>query len=308
MRRTVAISLAMLVSGPAGLLAAQPLTPPSYIAGSIRPIAAPTRTIRYGASERQQVDLYLPRGRGPFPVAILIHGGCWSASLPQVGAIPGREHMRAITADLLAHGIAVWNIGYRRVGEDAADFPATFNDVATAIDAIRGHSRRLDLRRAVIVGHSAGGHLALWASARSGLPVRSPLSGRTPFRPRAVMAITPWVDLQASRGFVRGGCAGQDPIGPLIGEGRRTDPYADTSPVRLLPMRVRQVIVTGGQDQPELTAAARAYVDRARASGDDMTLLNVAGSGHFDVASPWTPAWPQVRAALIDLIRSANAR
>jgi acetyl esterase/lipase len=295
-------ALLMPLVAPAAL-AAPPLDPPSYIAGSTRITVKPTRTIRYGPSSRQQVDLYLPRGRGPFPVVMLIHGGCWSAELPRFGAIPGREHMNAVTADLLRRGVAVWNIGYRRVGEDGAAFPGTFEDVATAIDAIRDNAAGLDLNHVVIVGHSAGGHLALWATARGRLPAASPLRHGRPFLPRATVALAPWADLEASRGFVRDGCVGTDPIGPLIGSGTRPDPYADSSPMRLAPLGVPQLVVTGGHDQPELNEAARLYVERARAGGDDATLLHITESGHFELASPWTPAWPQVRSAILGLLR-----
>ncbi|HEX8653918.1 MAG TPA: alpha/beta fold hydrolase [Allosphingosinicella sp.] len=160
-------------SGPDGLMAWPDLTG--------RPRPAADDTIRYGADSMQVVDLWLPPGRGPHPVVLMVHGGCW-----QTG-IADRRLMDWAAADLRGRGIAVWNIDYRGVDRDGGGYPGTFADVAAAADALGRHAvaRGLDWNRVVAVGHSAGGHLALWLAARAawwrgGIEVRAELPGADP--------------------------------------------------------------------------------------------------------------------------------
>jgi acetyl esterase/lipase len=127
-----------------------------------RPRPQPTTTIRYGEDALQVVDLWLPEGAGPHPVALMVHGGCWQTD------IADRTLMNWIAEDLRRRGVAVWNIDYRGVDRPGGGYPGTFLDAAAAADALRDHAARhnLDLSRVVAVGHSAGGHLALWLAAR----------------------------------------------------------------------------------------------------------------------------------------------
>ncbi len=144
-----------------------------------RPRARPSATIAYGeGSSFQAVDVWLPQGHGPHPAVLMVHGGCWRKS------IADRSLMDWAAEDLRARGIAVWNVEYRGVDEPGGGFPGTFLDVAAAADAMRAHADRfaLDLKRVVAVGHSAGGHLALWLAARPRLPRPSPLHTEDPLR------------------------------------------------------------------------------------------------------------------------------
>lgn len=136
--------------------------------------------------------MFLPAGDGPHPVVILIHGGCWSATTA------GREQVRQLGAELARDGIAVWSIGSRRANEDGSGYPGTFLDVGTAIDRLRDEvpRLRLDLTRTVLVGHSAGGHLALWAASRDRLPAGSAVRVADPFVPAAARAYAHAVDAQ----------------------------------------------------------------------------------------------------------------
>ena len=158
----------------------------------------PTLQVRYGAEPPQGIDIFLPAGPGPHPVAILIHGGCWST------VTAGREQLRHLGADLAESGIAVWSIGYRRANEAGGGYPGTFQDVSAAIDRMRDEAPtyHLDLSRTVLVGHSAGGHLALWAAARKGLPTASPLHVSSPFMPRAVISLAGVGDLKTFARFI----------------------------------------------------------------------------------------------------------
>ncbi|MEU4396894.1 alpha/beta hydrolase, partial [Kribbella sp. NPDC023855] len=121
--------------------------------------------VRYGADESQVAELHLPAGDGVVPVAVVIHGGFWMSGY-------GIELATPLAKDLAAHGIAGYAIEYRRVG-NGGGWPATFEDVAMAIDALK-ELPRLDLGKVVAVGHSAGGHLAVWAAGRQNLPSTAP--------------------------------------------------------------------------------------------------------------------------------------
>jgi acetyl esterase/lipase len=125
--------------------------------------------IAYGTGALQFGELRVPAGRGPHPVVIIIHGGCWVAKL---GKLDDRavalDLVRPIAADLTAHGFATWNLEYRRLGNDGGGWPGTFQDIAAGADHLRqiAAKSQLDLSRVVAIGHSAGGHFALWLAAR----------------------------------------------------------------------------------------------------------------------------------------------
>ena len=148
-------TLALLTSLTASVAsAADPVELSAFIALA-RP--EPTLQVRYGAEPPQGIDIFLPAGSGPHPVAILIHGGCWST------VASGREQLRHLGAHLAERSIAIWSLGYRRANEAGGGYPGTFQDVSAAIDRLRNDAPtyHLDLSRTVLVGHSAGGHLAV---------------------------------------------------------------------------------------------------------------------------------------------------
>src|SRR5262245_2723310 len=179
-RATILALLAMIA--PSAPCAADPVELSTFIALA-RP--APTAVLQYGPSDSQAADLFLPSGDGPHPLAILIHGGCWSVTTA------GREQLREIGAGMAGRGSAVWSIGYRRASESCGGSPGTFQDVGAAIDRLRSDAPRygLDLSRTVLVGHSAGGHLALWAAVRDRLPASSPIYRADPFIPRSGISL-----------------------------------------------------------------------------------------------------------------------
>lgn len=252
------------------------------------PKTVPTHAISYGAAPSQGIDVFLPAGRGPHPVAILIHGGCWS-DFP--GA--GREQLRPLAADWARRGIAVWSIGYRRANEAGGGYPHLYRDVATAVDRLRSEAPGLgiDTQRSVLAGHSAGGHLALWAASRTRLPPGSPLqqSGE-PLPVRGVVSIAGVGDLAAFAPRLPGNC-GRGILEKLSGGG--PDAYADVSPAQLgLPELVRSVVmVSAAHDRIVPLRAARDYRNALDAgAASRVRLRDVAGAGHFDLVTPGTPA------------------
>lgn len=264
-----------------------------------RPRPAPDHVIRYGAHERQAVDLYLPRGAGPHPVVAMVHGGCWSAPWD-------RSLMNAAADDLRRRGLAVWNIGYRVI-ENGAGYPHVFDDAWAAIHAlaIHGRAHRLDPDRVVAVGHSAGGHLALWYAARRAR--WSPPAHVRMIPPpelRGVVSLGGLPDLELAERPPGSGC-GAEVIGQLVGRGQpgREDPFADTSVPRMGPLGVRQVLVNGHEDEIIPAAFAEDYARKMRALGDDVRVRMVDGTGHVELIAPDSAAWAIAAAEVEGMLR-----
>ena len=246
--------------------------------------------IAYGRAPMQHADLWLPKGAGPFPVVLLIHGGCWRSS---AGAA---DRLDALAADLRARGIAVWNVEYRGINQ--APFPATFADVAAGADALRDAAARyrLDPRRVVAVGHSAGGHLALWLAARPAIAATSPLYRPAPLALAAAIGLGAPPDLKADAVALAPAC-GSDAIGQLVGRPspRRPDVLADTSPARLPQPRVPITLISGGADTVVPPSFADAY---ARRIGGGPKRIVVPGTGHGGLVAVTSPAWAQAVGAI----------
>ncbi|HVF94349.1 MAG TPA: alpha/beta hydrolase [Sphingomonas sp.] len=256
----------------------------------------PSATIDYGPDALQKVDLWRPDGAGPFPVVVMVHGGCWQSS------IADRRLMDWIADDLRRNGIAVWNIEYRGVDRPGGGYPGTFADVAAAADALGPAAKRykLDLRRVVAVGHSAGGHLALWLAARGRLPAKSPLRSARPLAIRHAVSLGGLPDLAATATSPDNGC-GTEVVARLVG-GDRADPYADTSIPRLLPLRVPHDLVNGREDKIIPFRMATDYVATAKAAGDEVALHTVPDTGHVELIAPETPAWATAKRLIADAL------
>jgi acetyl esterase/lipase len=224
---------------------------------------------RYGAHRQNRADLHVPRDGGPpFPVAVLIHGGYWRAFY-------GKIVMKPLAADLVRRGFAVWNIEYRRIGRrQGGGYPATFDDVAGAIDFLAElDDDRLDLDDVTLIGHSAGGHLALWAASRNDPAVRF----------ERVIAQSPITDLVA---------AGPPAYALMGGEPRELpDRYAACDPMQLLPVGSPLLLVHGADDATIPVARTREYATAARAAGDSVEMIEPQPGGHRSHLDPRSVAW-----------------
>ena len=271
-------------------------TPLTWADLTSRPRPHADATVAYGADPMQKVDVWVPAGVGPHPVVVMVHGGCWQTS------IADRSLMDWIAADLRADGVAVWNIDYRGVDRAGGGYPGTFADAAAATDLLRreGARFRLDLGRVAAVGHSAGGHLALWLAARRRLPEDSPLRAPDPLPIAHVISLGGLPDLEATAASHDNGCR-TEVIAKLVGDPPR---YADTSVPRLLPLGVPQELVNGREDLIIPFRMATDYVARATASGDVATLHTVPRTGHVELVTPDTAAWTETKR----LIRAALKR
>jgi acetyl esterase/lipase len=259
-----------------------------------RPRPAPDATVHYGSDPLQVVDVWVPAGTGLHPTAIMVHGGCW-----QTG-IADRTIMNWIAEDLRRRGIAVWNIDYRGVDRPGGGYPGTFQDVAAAADALRAHAAdyHLDIRRVVAIGHSAGGHLALWLAGRPRLPAGSPLRTPNPLPIAEVISLGGLPDLEETARSENG--CGNEVVVRLTGGVRagRIDPFTDTSVPRLAPLGVPQVLINGMQDRIIPVAYAEGYARPMRAAGDDVRVHMLDRTGHVELVAPETAAWAAAVAEL----------
>jgi acetyl esterase/lipase len=215
-------------------------------------------------------------------VAVLIHGGFWRA----------RYDLRLsdlLVTDLAARGWAVWNLEYRRLGwRSRGGWPHTLEDVAAGIDQLDRLDEPLDTGRVVAVGHSAGGHLALWAAARPGLPAEAPGAEPT-IRLAAAVAQAGIADLrEVARLRLSGGAGARFVGGP---PGRVPERYALASPIELLPLGVPQLLVHGDADDVVPVEIARRYAARAAEAGDQCTLVELPRVGHMEHLDPDSEAW-----------------
>jgi acetyl esterase/lipase len=262
-----------------------------------RPVA--TKRIAYGVLPSQFGELWLPAGAGRHRVVILIHGGCWSALLP------GHEMMAYLAEDLRQRGNAVWNIEYRRLGEAGSGYPGSFNDVAAAVDWVKALAKTypLDLGNAVVVGHSAGGHFALWAAARSRLPQNSLLASKDPLRLKGAVSLAGIGDLKTYAARGPGRCGEARVVNLLVNATARwpDDVFADTSPAAMLPLGVAQIVISGAQDPIVPPGFGRYYSQLASAAGDKVEEITVANAAHFELIDPQAPAFAEVKAAIVRL-------
>jgi acetyl esterase/lipase len=236
-------------------------------------------------------------GRPGAPLVVLLHGGFWRAAYD-------RSHAGPLASALSSAGYAVCVPEYRRTGQAGGGWPGTFDDVAAAVDALPGLAAEaaaglVDPLAVLLAGHSAGGHLALWAAARDRLPADAPW--HPPARPvRGVVGLAAVSDLAAchERDLGSGAAALLMGGGPDRYPGR----YALVDPARLLPVGVPVRLVHGDLDDVVPCAMSLDYADRAARANGDVACDALPGRGHFDVIDPLSGAWPRVLAAFCALI------
>lgn len=247
----------------------------------------PFETIAYGPEPENVGELRLPEGQGPFPVVVVMHGGYWREQWE-------RDTSEPTAVGLAERGYATWNIEYRRTGPGGdGGWPRTFDDVAAAIDhvAALAEEHPLDLDRVVVAGHSAGGHLALWAAGRPDLPAGAP--GASPkVVPALAFSLAGVVDLLVAA--ERGVGFGHNPVSALMEGMPGDDPhrYELASPGQT---SVPQVLIQGtGGDDPDLIDINRMYV----AQHPEAAFVEVEGADHFDITYPYSSVWDGVVAEL----------
>ncbi len=258
------------------------------------PIPPPGERISYGSDSLQFGEIRLPSGNKKVPVVVLIHGGCWRAAFDLT-------HVSHAADALTRAGYATWTLEYRRVGDSGGGWPGTFADVAQGLDFTRQLTKRfsrLDTTRIVIVGHSAGGQLALWAASRKrgeqldGVPV-----AEAPIVVAGVVSLAGITDL---RTYGSGMHSCNRSVDALIGGTPAEFPerYSAVNPAERIPRGVRIRFVHGTADSIVPLSQSQSMLALVRASGGNARLSAIESAGHFDLVAPVSAAWRDVLGAV----------
>ncbi|MEW2548641.1 alpha/beta hydrolase [Streptomyces sp. NPDC047002] len=257
------------------------------------PAVPPDATAAYGEHPDQVVDFYAPRDTtlGAAPLVVVLHGGAYRARVD-------RAHVSPFAGFLARRGFAVASVEYRRGGPQgkraeagaappAGRWPDTFDDVAAALDALPALVAEAlpgaDTGRTVLTGHSAGGHLALWAAARHVLPAGAPWRRDEPAPLRGVVALGPLADLGLAAEL--GVCEGA--MTQLLGEGEEFKRRRElVDPALLLPTGIATAVVQGREDATVPYGIAESFVDAAARAGETVGLTLLEGVGHFPLVDP----------------------
>ncbi len=247
------------------------------------PPAAPGERIAYGSGEFQFGELRVPAGAGPHPVAIVIHGGYWRAPYDL-------KHIGHMCVALVKEGFATWNLEYRRLGNPGGGWPGTFDDVKAGAAHLTkiAKAKGIDLKRAIAMGHSAGGHLVLWLAKQNAIALRG------------VVALAPLSDLRRAWELKLSNNAVEELLGGSPSQ--VPDRYKTSSPMEMLPLGVRQEIIHGDKDDIVPVEMSRSYGDAAVMAGDHASMLEVLGAGHFDLIDPRSEAWHAPKGRALALV------
>jgi acetyl esterase/lipase len=250
----------------------------------------------YGKDSRQFAELRFPKGRGPFPLLFVVHGGFWQAHYDL-------SHIGHLCAAFTSEGVITCNIEYRRIGNPGSGWPGTFQDINLATRGIletMSNDLRFDSAHTAIIGHSAGGHLALWLVGSHRISKDSPLHDDKKLGIRGAISLAGVSDLRLAwrqklgHGIVTrlmGGTPDEHP-----------DRYNAGSPIELLPTGARHVLVHGAADDIVPVSQSEVFVERAEKLGDRSTLVKLDGTGHFELIDPESEAWPSVARAVLSLL------
>lgn len=237
--------------------------------------------LRYGSGEYQFGDLRLPKGSGPFSAAMFIHGGFWRARYDLC-------HTGFFCAGLTKMGFATWNIEYRRVGNPGGGWPGSFEDVTAAYQFVQQLAGKypIDPKRLIVLGHSAGGQLALALAAH-----HNSMS--------AVVSLAGVIDLRRAWELH----LSNDAVSEFLGgpPERVPEHYREASPAEL-ELRCKQLLIHGTEDDIIPVAMSRSYVRQKRQKRENVTLLEIPKAGHFELVDPESRAWPVMEKALATLV------
>lgn len=262
----------------------------------------------YGPMPPQFGELRKPAGRGPHPVAVVLHGGCWLSIYADL------RNADALADALRDEGIATWNVEYRCVDQAGGGWPGTFLDAGSATDHLRTLSANhdLDLDRVINIGHSAGGHLALWTAARHRLSGESTLWTADPLPLRGTVVLggpgdlkhfVPNADAECRQGVVAellgGPGVSSEDVGKRV-EGR----FRCGSPIEMLPLGLPQVMISAEHDWVVPPELGEAYEAAARAAGDPVEHIIIPNAGHHEFMVPGSVTWPVVRQTVHSLLET----
>ena len=252
--------------------------------------------VPYGSDPNQIAELRFPNGKEPFPLLFVVHGGFWRSAYDL-------SHIGHLCAAFTSRGIITCNIEYRRIGNPGGGWPGTFQDISIATrNILREMSKdsRFDQTRTAIIGHSAGGHLALWLAGSHRISKGSPLHNDQKQIITSAISLAGVSDLrQAWKTRL-----GHGTVTRLMGgtPDKHPDRYNAGSPIDLLPTGARQVLVHGADDDTVPVSQSEVFVQRAEKLGDRPTLVKLDGMGHYELIDPESEAWPAVARAVLSLL------
>ncbi|MFS1515354.1 alpha/beta hydrolase family protein [Bacillus sp. SCS-151] len=245
--------------------------------------------IYYGEHKSQFGVLRIPENSETYPVIVLIHGGFWQARY-------NLEENNPIADNLTNRGFATWNIEYRRVGEDRKGWTGTFNDVISAINHLSKIKELspLDISNVTVIGHSAGGHLALWLGSRikannDGTFNELMVCIKKVISLAGVTDLVKMWEIHELKGM-------KSHVAALLGGGPQEVPerYELFSPIELLPMKVEQVLIHGELDRHVPVELSKNYYQSAMGKGDKVKLVVIPEIEHFKIIDPTSSAWGSV--------------
>jgi acetyl esterase/lipase len=242
--------------------------------------------IPYGTDPNQFGELRLPKIKGPFPVVMNIHGGFWRAKYDLA-------HNGHLCAALTAKDLATWNVECRRVGNKGGGWPATFEDIRTAYRFISQLAQKygLDTARTLVMGHSAGGQLALC------------LAGHEPSLKR-VISLSGVVDLQQAWELHLSNNAVVDFLGGTPKE--VPEHYREADPMELKIAQATQWLIHGAADDIVPPPFSRNYAEEKKPRGEDVHYLEISTAGHYELIDPRSTAWPKVESTVLHLALSGG--
>jgi acetyl esterase/lipase len=248
---------------------------------TLPPPAADAR-LTYGTDPNQFGDLRLPKSKGPFPVVMNIHGGYWRAKYDLA-------HAGHLCAALTARNLATWNVEYRRVGNPGGGWPATFEDIRTAYRFLPQIAQRygLDPAKTLVMGHSAGGQLALC------------LAGHEPSL-KNVVSLAGVVDLQQAWELHLSNNA----VVEFLGGTPKDVPehYREADPMQIKIPQATQWLIHGAADAVVPPPFSRNYTEAKKKRGEDVHYLEISTAGHFELIDPHSTAWPRVESTVLHLL------
>lgn len=237
--------------------------------------------LAYGSDPSQFGDLRLPKGNGPFPIVMNIHGGFWRAKYDLA-------HAGHFCAALTQKGIATWNLEYRRVGNPGGGWPGTFEDIVSGYRFLPqiAHRFHLDPSSAIIVGHSAGGQLALCLASHQPLVTRA-------------ISLAGVIDLQRAYDLHLSSDAVVEFMGGKPND--IADHYREADPMRLPIRQAKQTLLHGAKDDDVPPDFSRGYLEEKKKSHENVMLVEIPKADHYDLIDPRSAAWPKVEAAVVKL-------
>jgi acetyl esterase/lipase len=251
------------------------------------------KRVRYGPDPQHFAEMRLPEGQGPFPFLFVIHGGFWQSAYDL-------KHIGSLCAALTRGGIITCNLEYRRLGDPGGGWPGTFQDIELAVDKILqmfSSHRRIDTSRTAALGHSAGGHLALWLSGRQNVPARSPLHRAEEENLSKVFSLAGVCDLRTAWKERLGNGAVERLMGGTPEQ--YPDRYDAGSPIEILPTATTQVLIHGTADSIVPISQSERFVERAGEMDEHPILEKLEGVGHFDLIDPESQAGSTVVEAVL---------